>query len=183
MGEPGWPAGVARRAARQFANGMWLAAAQDPARVACGGCGRPLGGRMSGLPAGAVTFLFSDVEGSTRLVKALRERYPQVLAEHRRLVRAAIATHGGHEVDTQGDAFFAAFGAAKQAVLCALDIQRALGAHPWPDGALVRVRIGVHTGQAVPAGGLTRAWRCTGRRGSAPPPTGARCWFPRLRRP
>ena len=108
---------------------------------------------MSGLPGGAVTFVFSDIEGSTRLVKALRERYPQVLAEHRRLVRAALANHGGHEVDTQGDAFFAAFGTAKQAVLCALDIQRALAAHRWPGGARVRVRIGIHTGQAVPAGG------------------------------
>jgi predicted ATPase/DNA-binding CsgD family transcriptional regulator len=93
------------------------------------------------------------MEGSTRLVKALRELYPQVLAEHRRLVRAAIAARGGHEVDTQGDAFFAAFANAAQAVLCALDIQRALAAHPWPDGARVRVRIGVHTGQAVPDGG------------------------------
>ena len=111
------------------------------------------GGLVSGFPAGVVTFLFSDIEGSTRLVKALRERYPQVLAEHRRLVRASIAAHDGAEVDTQGDAFFAAFGGAKQAVLCALDIQRALAAHAWPGGAQVRVRIGVHTGQAVPAGG------------------------------
>ena len=130
---------------------------------------------MSGLPAGAVTFVFSDIEGSTRLVKTLRERYPQVLAEHRRLVRAALAAHGGHEVDSQGDAFFAAFADAKQAVRCALEIQRALAAHRWTGGAQVRVRIGIHTGQAVPAGGPTRAWRCTGRRGSAPPPAGARC--------
>ena len=108
---------------------------------------------MSGLPAGAVTFLFTDVEGSTRLVKALRDRYPQVLAEHRRLVRAALAAHGGHVVDIQGDAVFAAFADATQAVLCALEIQRALAAHRWPDGARVRVRIGIHTGQAVPAGG------------------------------
>ena len=107
---------------------------------------------MSGVAAGAITFLFSDIEGSTRLVKALRERYPRVLAEHRRLVRAAIAAHGGREVDTQGDAFFAAFGGATQAVLCALDIQRALADHGWPGGAQVRVRIGIHTGQAVPAG-------------------------------
>jgi predicted ATPase/class 3 adenylate cyclase/DNA-binding CsgD family transcriptional regulator len=108
---------------------------------------------ISGPPAGAVTFLFSDIEGSTRLVKALRDRYPQVLAEHRRLVRAAIAAQGGYEVDTQGDAFFAAFGVAKQAVLCALEVQRVLAAHPWPTGAQVRVRIGIHTGQAVPAEG------------------------------
>ena len=107
---------------------------------------------MTALPGGAVTFVFSDIEGSTRLVKALRERYAQVLAEHRRLVRAAVAAHGGHEVDTQGDAFFVAFGGVKQAVLCALEIQRALAAHPWPVGAPVRVRIGVHTGQAVLAG-------------------------------
>jgi class 3 adenylate cyclase len=96
--------------------------------------------------------LFSDIEGSTRLVKALRERYPQVLAEHQRLVRAAIAAHGGHEVDTAGDGFFVAFGGATQAVWCALDVQRAMAAHRWPAGARVRVRIGVHTGQAVLTG-------------------------------
>ena len=115
--------------------------------------GGPRRGGRRALPGGAVTFVFTDIEGSTRLVKALRERYAQVLAEHRRLVRAAIAAHGGHEVDTQGDAFFAVFAGAKQAVLCALEIQRALAAQEWPGGARVRVRIGVHTGHAVPAGG------------------------------
>ena len=108
---------------------------------------------MSGLPSGVVTFLFSDIEGSTRLVKVLRERYGQVLAEHRRLVRTAIADQAGYEIDTQGDAFFVAFASAKQAVLCALEIQRALAGHTWPTGAPVRVRIGIHTGQAVPAEG------------------------------
>ena len=107
---------------------------------------------MSGLPDGVVTFLFSDIEGSTRLVKALRDRYPQVLAEHRRLVRAAVAAHGGREVDTAGDGFFVVFGGATQAVVCALEVQRALAAHEWPAGAAVLVRIGVHTGQAVLAG-------------------------------
>jgi class 3 adenylate cyclase len=114
---------------------------------------RPGGRRVSGLPSGVVTFLFTDIEGSTRLVKALREGYREVLAEHRRLIRAAIAGQRGYEVDTQGDAFFAAFAGAKQAVLCALQIQRALAGHPWPAGVQVQVRIGVHTGQAVPAGG------------------------------
>src|SRR5579863_5726337 len=108
---------------------------------------------MTELPNGAVTFLFSDIEGSTRLVKALRQRYGQVLADHRRLVRAAIARHAGHEIDTQGDAFFVAFASAKQAVLCALEVQQALAAHQWPAGASVRVRMGIHTGQAIPAGG------------------------------
>ena len=108
---------------------------------------------MTELPSGAVTFLFSDIEGSTRLVKALRERYAQVLADHRRLVRAAIASQAGHEIDTQGDAFFVAFASAKQAVLCALEIQRALAGHQWPSDASVRVRMGIHTGHAVPVEG------------------------------
>jgi class 3 adenylate cyclase len=111
------------------------------------------GGRARELPSGAVTFLFSDIEGSTRLAGALRERYRQVLAEHRRLVRAAIAGQDGHEVDTPGDAFLVAFASARQAVLCALEVQRALARHEWPAAARVRVRIGIHTGQAVPAGG------------------------------
>jgi len=102
-----------------------------------------------GLSAGVVTFLFSDIEGSTRLVKALREDYPRVLAEHRQLVRAAVTAHGGREVDTQGDAFFVVFGGARQAVSCGLAVQRALAAHPWPAGAPVRVRIGIHTGEAM----------------------------------
>jgi len=113
----------------------------------------PMAGSMTDLPSGAVTFLFSDIEGSTRLVKALRERYAQVLADHRRLVRAAIASHAGHEVDTQGDAFFVAFASAKQAVLCALAVQRALVGHQWPSGVSVRVRVGIHTGQATPVEG------------------------------
>jgi class 3 adenylate cyclase/tetratricopeptide (TPR) repeat protein len=108
---------------------------------------------MTELPSGAVTFLFSDIEGSTRLVKALRERYVQVLAEHRRLVRAAIVGQGGHEIDTQGDAFFVAFASAKGAVLCALEVQRALAGHEWPAGASVRVRMGIHTGHATPVEG------------------------------
>ena len=108
---------------------------------------------MTELPSGAVTFLFSDIEGSTRLVKALRERYMQVLAEHRRLVRAAIVGQAGHEIDTQGDAFFVAFASAKQAVLCALEVQRALAGHEWPSGASVRVRMGIHTGHATPVEG------------------------------
>jgi class 3 adenylate cyclase len=108
---------------------------------------------MADLPSGAVTFLFSDIAGSTRLVKALREQYAQVLAEHRRLVRTAIASQAGHEVDTQGDAFFVAFASAKQAVLCALQVQRALAGHEWPPGVSVRVRMGIHTGQATPVEG------------------------------
>ena len=107
---------------------------------------------MAELPTGTVTFLFTDVEGSTRLLKLLRERYGEVLREHHRLLREAFELHGGHEIDTQGDSFFVAFRRAKDAVAAAVDAQRALAAHPWPEGAELRVRMGIHTGEAAVAG-------------------------------
>ena len=108
---------------------------------------------MADLPSGAVTFVFTDIEGSTRLVRQLRDRYAEALAEHQRLVRAAFTEHGGHEIDTQGDAFFYAFGSAHEAVLAAVEAQLALSSHPWPDESQLKVRIGVHTGAAEPANG------------------------------
>ena len=108
---------------------------------------------MAELPSGAVTFLFTDIEGSTRLVKQFRERYEEVLADHQRLLRAAFTAHGGHEVDTQGDSFFVVFGSARDAVLAAVEGQLALLSHPWPDGEQVKVRMGLHTGQARAADG------------------------------
>jgi YVTN family beta-propeller protein len=104
---------------------------------------------MADLPSGAVTFLFTDVEGSTRLVKQLRDRYAEVLAEHQRLLREVFQVHGGYEVDTQGDSFFVAFSRAWDAVLAAVDAQRALLSYPWPPGVELKVRMGIHTGQAV----------------------------------
>jgi peptide/nickel transport system substrate-binding protein len=104
---------------------------------------------MNDLPSGTVTLLFTDIEGSTRLLKHLRDGYGDVLSEHRRLLRAAFDTHGGREIDTQGDAFFVAFARAKHAVAAAVDAQRALAAHSWPDDAAVRVRMGIHTGEPV----------------------------------
>jgi YVTN family beta-propeller protein len=96
-----------------------------------------------------VTFLFTDVEGSTRLVKQLRDRYPDVLADHRRLLRDAFSRHGGTEVDTQGDAFFYVFTRARDAAAAAAEGQRALQAHPWPEDGVLRVRMGLHTGEPV----------------------------------
>ena len=104
---------------------------------------------MPDVPSGAVTFLFTDIEGSTRLVKQLREGYPAVLAEHRRLLRDAFTAHRGYEVDTQGDAFFVAFASARDALLAAVEGQRALASHSWPSGSEIKVRMGLHTGQAV----------------------------------
>jgi class 3 adenylate cyclase len=99
---------------------------------------------MVELPSGTVTFLFTDVEGSTRLLKQLRDRYGEVLAEHRRILRAAFAEHGGQEIDTQGDAFFVAFRKATDAALAAGAAQRALAEQPWPDGVECRVRMVIH---------------------------------------
>jgi YVTN family beta-propeller protein len=102
---------------------------------------------MQELPRGTVTFLFTDIEGSTRLLKQLREGYESALAEHQRILRAAFAEHGGREIDTQGDSFFVAFPRAKDAVAAAVDGQRALADHAWPEGAEFRVRMGLHTGE------------------------------------
>src|SRR5918912_1903682 len=96
---------------------------------------------------GTVTFLFTDVEGSTLLLKQLRDRYGEVLAEHQRILREAFRAHGGSEVDTQGDAFFYVFSRARDAAEAAADAQRALAAHAWPAGAALRVRIGLHTAE------------------------------------
>jgi YVTN family beta-propeller protein len=102
---------------------------------------------MAELPTGTVTFLFTDIEGSTQLLRRLGGRYSEVRAEHHRIIRAASSAHAGREVDTQGDSFFIAFQRAKDAVAAAADAQRDLAAHDWPDGAEVKVRMGLHTGE------------------------------------
>jgi class 3 adenylate cyclase len=97
-----------------------------------------------------VTFLFTDIEGSTALLQRVGEpAYAQLLADHHALIRAALAAHGGTEVDTQGDGFFAVFASARECVAAVLDMQRALQANDWPAGESVRVRMGVHTGEAA----------------------------------
>jgi predicted ATPase/class 3 adenylate cyclase len=95
------------------------------------------------LPSGTVTLLFTDIEGSTRLLHEFGERYADVLAEHRRVLRDFFLRHGGVEVDSQGDAFFVVFGRASAAVAAAGQVQDALASGP------VRVRIGIHTGEPV----------------------------------
>jgi len=105
------------------------------------------------LPSGRLVFFFSDVEGSTRLLTDLGDRYAALLADHQRHIRAAFATHDGIEISTEGDSFFAVFRSSLEAVSAAADAQRALAAHEWPGGHAFRVRVGVHVGQAVVAGG------------------------------
>jgi class 3 adenylate cyclase len=102
---------------------------------------------MVELPSGTVTFLFSDIEGSTRLLRELGERWEEALAAHNRILRDAFAEAGGREVDRQGDAFFAVFPQARSAVAAAASAQRTLASEQWPEGAELRVRMGLHTGE------------------------------------
>src|SRR5574340_1811383 len=102
---------------------------------------------MPTLPTGTVTFLFTDIEGSTQLLQQLGDRYSRVLEDCRRVLRAAFQEWNGHEVDTQGDAFFVAFARATDAVSAAVDGLRALAVYPWPEDVVVRVRMGLHTGE------------------------------------
>ena len=102
---------------------------------------------MSALPGGTVTFVFTDIEGSTRLLQQLGDGYADVVRDHRRLVRETLGAAGGREIDTQGDAFFFSFARASDAARGAVETQRALRAHDWPDGAEVPVRMGLHTGE------------------------------------
>src|SRR5919201_5842078 len=100
---------------------------------------------MSGPPSGTVTLLFTDIEGSTKLLQRTGDAYAELLVEHRRLLRDAFARHRGFEMDNEGDAFFVAFESANDAAAAAAAAQRALAAHDWPDGNEIRVRIGLHT--------------------------------------
>jgi predicted ATPase/class 3 adenylate cyclase len=104
------------------------------------------------LPTGTVSLLFTDIEGSTRLLGKLGYAYAEALAEHRRLLRTAFRKHHGCEVDTQGDAFFYAFPRAQDAVAGAVAAQQALTAHAWPKDLPLRVRMGIHTGEPTATG-------------------------------
>jgi predicted ATPase/class 3 adenylate cyclase len=99
------------------------------------------------LPGGTITLLFTDIEGSTRLLQQLGSRYGEILSTCRMLLRAAFEQWHGYEVDTQGDAFFVVFAQAADAVSAAVTVQHALSTHRWPDGVTVRVRVGLHTGE------------------------------------
>jgi DNA-binding NarL/FixJ family response regulator/class 3 adenylate cyclase len=102
---------------------------------------------LSALPTGTVTLLFTDLEGSTGLIRQLGDRYGDLLGDHRRLLRGVVARHGGSEVDTAGDGNFIAFPTARDGVAAAVDAQRAMADHSWPAEAVVRVRMALHTGE------------------------------------
>jgi class 3 adenylate cyclase len=109
-----------------------------------------LGRGSYALPVETLTFLFTDIEGSTALLRRLGEGvYAQALADHHSLIRSGLAAHSGEEVGTEGDAFFAVFSSPRACVTAVTQMQRAIEAHPWPAGEHVRVRMGVHTGEAA----------------------------------
>ena len=109
-----------------------------------------MGSSGESLPSGVVTFVFTDIEGSTKLLKRLPDLAPVLFDRHRELVRLAIREFGGHEVSTDGDAFFVAFDDVDDALAASATVQRLLADEPWPDGGEILVRIGVHVGVAVP---------------------------------
>jgi DNA-binding NarL/FixJ family response regulator/class 3 adenylate cyclase len=104
---------------------------------------------MPQLPIGTVTFLFTDIEGSTKLLSRLRDGYAGVQNDHRAMLRQAVSDAGGEEVDTQGDSSFFAFRGAREAIAAAVAAQRAHAAHDWPPDGAVRARMGIHTGEPV----------------------------------
>ncbi len=106
---------------------------------------------MNSLPTGTVTLLFTDIEGSTKLLQQLGERYARILAAHHEILRACFEKHHGRIVDTQGDSFFVCFARAMDAVNAAVDAQRALHTHAWDENIRVRVRMGLHTGEPTRA--------------------------------
>ena len=107
---------------------------------------------MMALPTGTVAFLFTDIEGSTRLLHALGERYRAMQGRHSDIVTAAVDAADGHLVRTVGDSFFVTFSSAVSAVRAAVAVQRNLATSDWPEGVTLRVRMGLHTGQGVLGG-------------------------------
>jgi class 3 adenylate cyclase len=109
--------------------------------------GMAAGSQVAELPTGTLTMLFTDIEGSTALVRRLGERYDEALSAQRTLLRAAFRSFGGRELSTEGDSFFVVFESAIAAVGCCVAGQRALAGHNWPEGATVRVRMGLQSGE------------------------------------
>jgi predicted ATPase/class 3 adenylate cyclase len=108
---------------------------------------------VTDLPTGTVTFLFTDIEGSTRLAQELGDAWPPLLERHRQIARAAWAEQHGVEIGTEGDSFFVVFSTAPAAVAAATAAQRGLASEPWPANAAIRVRMGLHSGEGLISGG------------------------------
>ena len=121
---------------------------------------------VASLPSGTVSLLFSDIEGSTRLLTRLGPAYADAIDGQRRLLRAAWAAHGGTELGTEGDSFFVVFETAEAAVVAAVQGQQELAAFAWPADESVRVRMGIHTGSPWCTTADTSGWTSTAPPGS-----------------
>src|SRR6478672_8110694 len=102
------------------------------------------------LPSGLVTFVLTDIEGSTKMFRRLGEAYPPLLDAHNELLREQWTAYGGAEVKTVGDAFIVAFDSASAAMAASVAAQRAVGSHQWPSDGVMRIRVGIHIGMAYP---------------------------------
>ena len=131
------------------------------------------------LPTGTVTFLISDIEGSTRLAANLGPDWPAVLGEHAALIRQAVAAEGGIEVSTEGDSFFCVFVDPEAALRAAVGVVRSMATHGWPEEGRVSVRIGLHTGDGVLGGDNYVGLDVHRERGLQRPATGVRSSSPR----
>ena len=141
-GTPGWVIGAPVSSGAHPGERAW----RDGVPAGCAAAGP----RFYAVYVETLTFLFTDIEGSTALLGRLGDGgYAQLLAGHHALVRAALAAHGGREVDTQGDAFFAVFSSPRGCVAAAVQMQQAIAAQAWPGGEQVRVRMGIHCGEAA----------------------------------
>jgi class 3 adenylate cyclase len=129
-----------------------------------------------------LTFLFTDIEGSTAMLRRLGAAYAELLSDHHRLIRAQLSAHDGREIDTQGDAFFAVFSVPSSCVTAAIEMQRALASHSWPGGEGLRVRMGIHSGEVSETAAGPVGLDVHGGHASRKPATAARYWFRRRRR-
>ena len=130
------------------------------------------------LPEGTVTFVFTEIEGSTNLLRRLRGRYGEMITEHARLIREALGENDGWEVDTQGDAFFCVFSRAGDAVAFAVSLQRAMAESQWPEQVKVRIRIAIHTGEPDISDHRYYGLDVHRTAPSVRPPMGGRCCSP-----
>jgi predicted ATPase/class 3 adenylate cyclase len=138
---------TARELERLLAHDLAVLLSESFAGAAAGAEAPPAGEELAG--ARTLSFLFTDVEGSTALLRRLGDGdHATVLADHHRLIREALAAHGGREVNIQGNAVFAVFGTARGCAAAAIAIQQAIAAYSWPAGEMLRVRIGIHAGEA-----------------------------------
>jgi predicted ATPase/class 3 adenylate cyclase len=137
---------TARELERLLAHDLAVMLSETFAGATAGVVAPPAGEELAG--ARTLSFLFTDIEGSTALQRRLGDDYATVLADHQRLIREALAAHGGREVNDQGDALFAVFGTARGCAAAAIAIQQAMAAYSWPAGEMLRLRIGIHAGEA-----------------------------------